>query len=101
MNVPNFTMNIHKGETYNTGCLNEIETIIQKCTDFKTDVTSDLGLRFKIGVIILFILIFFRIFTIYKPFKFQQSEFYKNYVEFRIDFILLVLVIMLSVFFFV
>lgn len=65
----NQTANIYDTATYNSGCITEINKILDECTKFKADVLSTMSNRFKIAVIILIVLILVRFFLEYSKYK--------------------------------
>lgn len=98
--IPNQAVDINNNSFYSTGCIDEVNKALSQCSHFKTEVTDILGTKFKIALIILFILIVFKIVTEYKDFKFVHTEWFKFLIR-RIDWVILLLIIMLTAYFFI
>jgi len=101
---PNFTTipDFYNGSTYNTGCVEELNKALARCTTFKIEVSQIYGERLGITLIILILLIFFRIYINNVQPKFSQTEFFKKHIDHRIDLILIVLSIcILYIFYFI
>ena len=75
--------------TYSPGCYDEINTYIEICKDFKAEVISSMNARFEIVLYILVFMIFLQAYLKYWKPKFTETEFYKKRVDYRIDFITL------------
>lgn len=80
-------------DTFNPTCAPEIEKIITRCANFKLEVFNTMETRFIISLVVMSLLVLFRIVTINRPFKFQETEFYKEQVQLRIDLIIIILLI--------
>lgn len=98
--TPIQAFDINNASTFNPGCYNEINTIIERCTNFKINIISQMNLHFLISVVLLCILVLYQIQAKHNPFKFQQTEFYKNKIDYRVDFIISILLIFDIVFIF-
>lgn len=103
MNFTNYT-NLVTGRDnasfYNPSCIDELQKMATKCTDFKAQVINTVHQRFLIGMIVTFILFAFIIYVKYDKPKFSQTEFYKKHIEYRIDFFtLMIFIITISLLF--
>jgi hypothetical protein len=86
--------------TYNPGCYDELSKFAESCTQFKADVINQIGLRFKITIIILVTLIILYMYIKYGKPKFSTTEFYIKYLAFRLDFIIMLITLITITFMF-
>lgn len=91
--IPAKAFDINNASTFNPACLSDINKIISRCTDFKINVLQTMNLKFLISVIVLCVLVLYQIQNKYRPFKFQESEFYKKYIDYRVDLVISILLI--------
>jgi len=78
---------------YNPSCIAEMEKFEKFCTDFQIEVINSVSIRFKISLLLMIAVMTFKLYVQYSKPKFSQTEFYKKYVAFRIDFIIAILMI--------
>ena len=90
-------MNKSQFETFNTGCIDEINKCVSGCKNFQLDVANSIVSRFRIGLIILCVLVLYQLYVNYNKPLYSQSEFYKKYIDYRLDYAILVLSIALIV----
>lgn len=98
--IPQVAYDIDKNSLYNTGCINEIHKVTDMCTNFKLSVYQSMNTNFTIAICVMFALVLFRILTIYRPLPFQKLDFYKRYLEYRVDFIIVCLIIFYVAYYF-
>lgn len=100
-NITNTTANTTQYATFNTGCYNEIQTVLSWCKEFQIDVLNRMSTQFHTTIWILAIMIFYYFYIKrYQP-KFSQTEFYQNYIAYRIDFIIMLLTLIMIAFLFI
>jgi hypothetical protein len=98
--IQNFSIPLYNESSYNPGCSNEIQGIINRCTTFRADVTNQLSEKFHIALICLVSFIVLKTVLDYSNFSFKSRPFYK-WLEFRLDFIMIILAAVCIVFMFV
>jgi hypothetical protein len=82
---------------YNTGCIDEINKIIEDCTEFKAQVLQSVSTRFKVAVIMMITLIIIRFFLEYSNWN---SE-WKVFIIKRLDVALIVTALVTIAMFFI
>ena len=105
-NLSNWTISkvaydINNNSFFNTGCIDELNKMTAKCTNFKAQVVSSISHNFQLTIILLLIFVAYKIFIEYSKPKFSQTEFYQKKIVYRIDFIIMILVIITIAFFFI
>lgn len=97
----NLTYNPQELALYNPSCIKEMETFQKFCLEFKANVIETISTRFKICVIILVVLIFLRMYLYYHKPAFTQTEWYQKRVEYRIDFIIMIVALITIAYLFI
>jgi hypothetical protein len=91
--IPQEAFDINNNSFFNTGCIDEINKITERCSQFKLQVIEHMDKKFMIALIILSIFIMYQLaIKYYKP-KFSQSRFYMKYIDYRIDFVIIILLV--------
>lgn len=89
--IPTQAIDINNNSYFNTGCITEIDKITTACSKFKLDVYHTMELRFISSVITMMLLLFFQLYIKYNKPKFSQTEFWRTKIDYRIDFIIIIL----------
>ena len=95
LNITTLIINKSEFETFNTGCFEEVTKCMNACSNFKVSIASNIFSRFRIGFIILCLLVLYQIFIKYNKPKYSQSEFYMKYIDYRIDYMIMILAVSL------
>lgn len=95
MNTTEFIINKSQYETYNTGCNTEIQKCIASCNDFHANVQTTLHDRFVVGLIFLGVIIFYQLYIKYHKPNYSQLPFYIKHIDYRIDYIIIIMTVAL------
>lgn len=92
-NTLNFTQafDINNNSLFSPQCITECNKISDMCSKFQLHVIQTMNIRFIIALMILFTIILFQLYIKYFKPKFSQTELWMNKVDYRIDFVMWIL----------
>lgn len=98
----NFTpLDINENSMFSTGCSHDVDVATRLCSDFRLDVFQTYETRFIVSIIIMTILILYQLFVKYRKPNYTTTDFYMRYVDYRIDFVMIIFMFFNIVYLFV
>jgi len=82
----------YSNQFYNTGCIKEINQVLSQCENFKLKVYQVMDMRLKVAIVLMACLFGLILYIKYKSPKFSQTEFYKEQVDSRLDYLMMLFI---------
>ncbi len=88
---PDVAVNINNNSFFNTGCIDEVAKATRMCADFKVQVINKINYNFKVSFFLFIVVVLFKFYVEYSKPKWSQSDVYKNFFAFKVDWIMILL----------
>lgn len=85
--IPNY----YAEATYNTGCIDEVQKVVDACSRFQLHVMETYNHRILVAMIILFILILFRLYINANNPEFSKTDMWVKYLDNKLNLVIIVL----------